>query len=204
MQSSSRPLLGRAVVSIGTALVTVVVLGGAAEAAPRPDSGDARAKATAGAPGECGRKGVGLGGDRYGVGDGYADPNTVVRYSDGEVGAAHVSIPQVKPGFEVLGVVVAGAKGFNLYKPGTAANPAQGLGDLPWMDLHAPPAGGKPAAISSWFVCAKAGAPAAPAPAGATPAAPEPAPAGPTCDGFGFTLDVAPVPAQDICLGQKR
>ncbi|QQQ77484.1 hypothetical protein IOD16_02825 [Saccharothrix sp. 6-C] len=52
-------------------------------------------------------------------------------------------------GYVLTGVVVKGGPAYNVY---TAAK----LGDLAWEDLHPPlNAGGGPAGISHWFVCAE-------------------------------------------------
>lgn len=51
----------------------------------------------------------------------------------------------------VVGVIVKGGNGYNVYEPGD-------LGLLPWLDLHSPlVSSGKPAQISHWLACGTGG-----------------------------------------------
>lgn len=65
----------------------------------------------------------------------------VTATSDG----TYLDVTAVPEGYTLTGVVVKGTNAYNVY---------QGLGDLPWLDLHAPLASsGKPAEISHWYAC---------------------------------------------------
>lgn len=65
----------------------------------------------------------------------------------------YLDITAVADGTEVVGVIVKGTPAYNRYD-------AADLGDLPWLDLHAPLASsGEPAQISHWFACGVAAGP---------------------------------------------
>jgi hypothetical protein len=65
----------------------------------------------------------------------------------GDDNDASIDITAVADGVDVVGVVVKGGPAYNVY-------PADKLGDLPWLDLHAPQVpSGAPAGVSHWFVC---------------------------------------------------
>jgi hypothetical protein len=67
-----------------------------------------------------------------------------VRFEGGD-NTAGLDITSVPDGIEIAGVIVKGGPAYNVYS---------GLGDLPWLDLHAPLVpSGEPAAVSHWFVC---------------------------------------------------
>lgn len=64
---------------------------------------------------------------------------------EGGDNTAGLDITSVSDGIEIVGVIVKGGPAYNVYS---------GLGDLPWLDLHAPlVSSGKPAAVSHWFAC---------------------------------------------------
>ena len=65
----------------------------------------------------------------------------------GDDNDASIDITAVAGDLEAVGVVVKGGPAYNVYS-------ADKLGDLPWLDLHAPQvASEEPAAVSHWFVC---------------------------------------------------
>jgi hypothetical protein len=67
-----------------------------------------------------------------------------VQFEGGD-NTAGLDITSVSDGIEIVGVIVKGGPAYNVYTD---------LGDLPWLDLHAPLVpSGEPAAVSHWFVC---------------------------------------------------
>jgi hypothetical protein len=101
-----------------------------------PDSGDDRATAHPGnvVPADC--PDLFPGSTAVAQGD--------IQFTGGD-DSGGVDVTGVPAGIEVVGVVVKGGPTYNVYT---------GLGDLPWLGLHAPLVpSGKPAAVSHWFAC---------------------------------------------------
>ncbi|MFJ6676016.1 hypothetical protein ACIQMJ_33365 [Actinosynnema sp. NPDC091369] len=137
MRTTSRTLFGAVPL---LAVIAAGVLTTAASAQPAqdpPQPGDPRATAVSGnldigQPGDACAE-AGLPGTEATLADGFTSDGTYIDIT------AHPS------GSSITGVVVKGGNSYNVY-------PA--LGDLPWLDLHAPlNNSGTPAAISHWFVC---------------------------------------------------
>jgi hypothetical protein len=73
-----------------------------------------------------------------------AVPQGDVQFEGGD-NTAGLDITSVPDGIEIVGVIVKGGPAYNVYP---------NLGDLPWLDLHAPLVpSGEPAAVSHWFAC---------------------------------------------------
>uniref|UniRef100_UPI0031DF494B hypothetical protein n=1 Tax=Saccharothrix mutabilis TaxID=33921 RepID=UPI0031DF494B len=71
-------------------------------------------------------------------------PGEIISVTSNDDGT-YLDVTAIPDGYTLTGVVVKGSNAYNVYT---------GLGDLPWLDLHAPLASsGKPAGISHWYAC---------------------------------------------------
>ncbi|XVV06230.1 hypothetical protein ACQPW3_12915 [Actinosynnema sp. CA-248983] len=94
-----------------------------------PVSGDPRATAYPGNATTCADAGL---------------PGEIIQVTSNDDGT-YLDVTAVPEGYTLIGVVVKGSNAYNVYK---------GLGDLPWLDMHAPLASsGQPAEISHWYAC---------------------------------------------------
>ena len=126
--------------ALGAALLVLAVtpwVGVGAAAAVQgdvPASGDDRAKSYAGNAVTCADAGL---------------AGSIVEVTASDDGT-YLDITAVPEGTTVSGVVVKGGNGYNVYAAGS-------LGELPWLELHAPVnASDNPAAISHSYVCGEA------------------------------------------------
>jgi hypothetical protein len=118
------------------ALIGFTSLASASPPDRTPESGDDRATAHAGNVNGQDCSSLFPGSTAVAQGD--------VQFEGGD-NTAGLDITSVPEGIEIVGVIVKGGPAYNVYA---------GLGDLPWLDLHAPLVpSGEPAAVSHWFVC---------------------------------------------------